>query len=81
MVKSLSADHFRSIADSVALAPRAPAPRAASGNFLVRALVRLAAIDRGWRERRQIAELPDYLLRDIGVTREQLLAGRRGIFP
>ena len=48
------------------------APAAASRNPLLAGLLRRFAfcVSR-WRQRRALADLPDHLLRDIGVTREQ----------
>ena len=47
------------------------APSAASRNPLAGFLRRSAFCVSRWRQRRALADLPDHLLRDIGVTREQ----------
>lgn len=47
------------------------APAAASSRPLAGFLRRFSFCASRWRQRRALADLPDHLLRDIGVTREQ----------
>ena len=47
------------------------APTAASRHPLAGFLRRFAFCVSRWRQRRVLADLPDHLLRDIGVTRNQ----------
>lgn len=53
-------------------------PRARFGSLALRVLNRLADLDARYRARCRLADLSDDMLRDVGLTRDDLERDRRG---